>query len=79
MRSVPNSKKKQKTNKKKRSCIKFIQVLSTSGANCGSNNDRLFKEQKSVEILKILRCKKYTENKNSNISCMSNRNHMFTL
>lgn len=29
-------------------------VFSTSGANCGSNNAKLFKEKESTELLKIL-------------------------
>ena len=41
-------------------CAKFQkkkfthEVFSTSGANCGSNNAKLFKEKESTELLKIL-------------------------
>ena len=41
--------------KKKSSRMKFHTIVfSTSGANCGSNNAKLFKEKESTELLKIL-------------------------
>ena len=31
-----------------------IQVLSIIGSKCGNNNEKIFKEEESIEILKVL-------------------------
>ena len=70
----------KKNNNNKNPEFYIFALISTICGKCDNNNKKIFKEKESIKLLttlglannqnkiRYLRCKKYAENKNSNVS-----------